>query len=166
MKRMAKHALPLTLIVLLATAGLATAQDNSSFWQQLKNKLEGISPQKKGTTTTAVGGVRGAKDNSGASLYWKGEEKPLTVGEDELASFNDASLAAMNGENAAALAGFQKFLASYPESVLKGDALAAIALLQPAPAAEKPAAPTTEAAETPASLPAPAPAETAPVPAS
>lgn len=174
MKRMAKHALPLTLIVLLTTAGLATAQDNASFWQQLRNKLEGISPQKKGTTTTAVGGVRGAKDNSGASLYWKGEEKPLTVGEEELASFNDASLAAMNGEDAAALAGFQKFLASYPESVLKGDALAAIAQLQPAravvpqpaPVAEKPAAPAPEAAEAPAPLPASAPAEAAAVPAS
>lgn len=161
MKRCCNAALPLILIALLMLAGIASAQETPSFWEQLRNKLQGVTPQKKTTTTTAVGGVRGAKDQTAENLYWKGEEKPLVVSEEELASFNSAALAAMEGRNDVALSQFQQFLGSYPQSALKPDALAAIAQLQPAAAAPSaPAKPEAAEPATPAK-----PADAAPAPA-
>jgi hypothetical protein len=160
MKRCCNAFLPLTLIALLTLAGVATAQETPSFWEQLRNKLQGVTPQKKNTATTAVGGVRGAKDQTAENLYWKGEEKALVVSEEELSSFNNASLAAMEGRNEVALSQFQQFLSSYPQSALKPDALAAIAQLQPAAAAKAPAATKPESDAAPAT-----PAEAAPAPA-
>ena len=162
MKPLATRPTALILVLLLATAVAGQAQDAPSFWQQLKNKLDGITPQKRSTTTTAVGGVRGAKDQAGDTLYWKGEEAPLVVAEEELADFNQASLAAMNGETATALARFQQFLRAYPQSALRPDAVAAIAQLQTQMDAAAPAAvPAPPAATEPPAAPAAAEPTTA-----
>ena len=125
----------LTTVLFLACLSVSTVYaaeptTDGGFWQTLKNKLEKITPQKKGTVTTAVGGVRGGKDQSNDNLYWKGEEPQVKVNETEYANFNDAFQAATEGRTAEATAKFDSFLKDYPQSALREDALLALQNLQ------------------------------------
>ncbi len=121
----------LLLLCLCAASVFATEPAaDGGFWQTLKNKLEKITPQKKGTVTTAVGGVRGGKDQSNDSLYWKGEEPQVQVNETEFTNFNNAFQTATAGNTVEAMAKFDSFLKDYPQSVLREDALLALQNLQ------------------------------------
>lgn len=100
------------------------------YWQQLKGRLTQISPQKKGNATTAVGGVRGSKDQAADTLYWKDEAKKVQVTEEEYNRFSAAYQSVVDGNKEAALTGFQAFVNDYPQSPLKEEALVAIATLQ------------------------------------
>lgn len=103
----------------------------AGFWDDLKGKVQTVSPRKKATVTTAVGGVRGARDESAETLYWKGREQPIFADFDELEKFNIALEYAMAGENEKAIAEFKDFISMYPESQLKGDAEEALAAMAP-----------------------------------
>lgn len=109
----------------------ATAEQEGNFWQGLQSKLEKITPQRKAPVTTAVGGVRGSKDQSADSLYWKGEEA-LPIGEDELRRFQEAVQAATAGNRQAATDQFAAFLNDYPRSALREDAQLALKALESA----------------------------------
>ena len=127
----------LSLFSLILTASLALAEDRgnkSALWLKLKQKLEQMAPQKK-TTTTAVGGVRGAKDQSADTLYWKDEAVKTTVDETEYKRFNDAYQLANDGKGAEAISQFESFLKDYPQSALRDDAQQALASLREAPPA-------------------------------
>ena len=97
-----------------------------SFWEKVRTKIEKITPKKKPTATTAVGGVRGAKHSSD-ELYWKDEEENIVVEKDELEAFQDALIFIEYDENQQALELFEDFVKEYPESALIGDAKKAIA---------------------------------------
>jgi hypothetical protein len=85
------------VIVLAASVPIAAERDQEdSFWEKLKNKIETLAPKKKTEITTAVGGVRGAKDMTQA-MYWKGEEAEVEVQEIELEQFNLALEQALEG---------------------------------------------------------------------
>lgn len=104
-------------------------EDKKSWWQKLKNKVEKITPGRGGTTTTAVGGVRGAKDDDANSLYWKGKDGS-SLSQDELDMFNSAIDLATKGKDDDAVRMFDKFLVSYPNSSLAEDARQSITTIR------------------------------------
>lgn len=100
------------------------------FWESLSGKLEKITPVKKGVTTTAVGGVRGAKSDEATDIYWKGREKPAEAGEEELQKFSAAVESRMKGDGQQALKQFEEFLSDYPQSDFRVEALQAVERLR------------------------------------
>ncbi len=99
------------------------------FWETLRMKIEQLTPQKKLSSTNAVGGVRGAPADNG-DLYWKGEAKPATIDPDELGAFRNAMSLAESGKKAEAQMAFSEFSKKYPDSPLRKDADQALAQLQ------------------------------------
>lgn len=97
-----------------------------SLWEKIRIKIEKITPQKKPSVTTAVGGVRGAKNESGKELYWKGEAVEPKVTEQELAKFDMALKKVEEGDVDAARQLFENFVTEFSESDLKHDALLAL----------------------------------------
>lgn len=137
------------LLVLIFSASLLQAEERAeakmSFWEIIRSKIEKVTPQKKPAVTTAVGGVRGAKSDNSKSLYWKGETVTVAVSEQELDSFKAALVKAEMGDLVQGRELFQRFVADYPKSVLKDDALIALQEMrtgQDQPAVETP--PATE----------------------
>lgn len=119
----------IVVLVLFLSIGIASAEVNKtkkSFWDGLRSKIEKVTPTKKTSVTTAVGGVRGAKNEDGSELYWKGKEDVLAVSEDELTAFNNAMKTAIDGDNTRAAELFESFVAQYPMSELRQDSLHAL----------------------------------------
>lgn len=114
--------------VLFSMAAVAHAEPvakKEPFWDKLQNKLEKLTPAKKAAATTAVGGVRGAKNDDAADIYWKGKEKTVEINEEELQKFNLSVEAKSKGDNELALKHFEEFLAQYPQSPLRVEGLQA-----------------------------------------
>lgn len=126
MKRLSALILSLSLF-----SPLLHAADKSEpgFWEMLRMKIEQLTPQKKLSTTKAVGGVRGgpADDND---LYWKGEAKAPAVDADELSAFRTAMSLVDSGKKAEAQMAFSDFTKKYPDSPLRKDADQALAQIQ------------------------------------
>jgi len=122
------------LIALLVLLGIAFASpvqatdQELSLWERLRKKIELLTPKKKLTTTTAAGGVRGSLADAD-DVYWKGEAKPVTIDEDELAAFSQAVALVDTGNTDDAQLAFARFIKQYPDSTLHSDALAALAQL-------------------------------------
>lgn len=108
----------------------AEETEQEGFWSKLKSKIESITPKKKANVTTAVGGVRGAQDQSANVLYWKGKEIDEEVTADELNQFKSALECAMNGNTDESLKRFDEFIAQYPQSPLRADAVKAMESLK------------------------------------
>lgn len=117
----------IAVIVSLAVASYAgEKKDQGDFWSKIKDKIESITPKKKTTVTTAVGGVRGVQEGSATALYWKGKEIDNEVAADELDKFKKALECAINGNKKESLRLFDEFLARYPNSPLRKDAAKAV----------------------------------------
>ncbi len=111
------------------SGSLMAAESNApGFWELLRIKIEQLTPQKKLSTTTAVGGVRGAPVES-TDVYWKGEAKPSAIDADELMKFRHAVTLVEAGKRQDARSAFDEFIKKYPESPLRKDAESAIAQL-------------------------------------
>ena len=104
-------------------------QDGGSLWERLRRKIELLTPRKKITTTTAVGGVRGSLADAD-DVYWKGEANTQPVDEEELAAFKKALALYDAGDMPGAQAGFADFVKNHPDSRLRPDAEQALAQLQ------------------------------------
>jgi hypothetical protein len=141
-------AIVMALIIALPVCSEAAGKKKSKarYWGNLRGKIHGITPRKKTRVTTAVGGVRGAKDESADSVYWKGREH-AEIDEEELLKFTAAVDFAMNGENEKAMKELEEFLSAYPDSPLRVDALEALATLKEEPAVEAEPAAETESAD-------------------
>lgn len=146
MKKLLAALLAASLMVMFSL-GVALAEEKKAeqpgFWQKMKTKVQGFAPDKSKKVTTAVGGVRGAKDDSANTLYWKGESKDAAVGAEELEKFNIALQLAIDGKNEESKKQFEEFMAKYPKSTLKEDAAKAIEEIKKteakaAPAPEEP----------------------------
>ncbi len=124
-----KHALILVIALTLFVPATSMAV-GKSFWSSLKSRIQGITPKKQASVTTAVGGVRGAASEEADAVYWKGKEVN-EVNEVELQKFNDALNLAVQGDSASSLKAFEAFLKEYPDSFLRLDALDAVAALRP-----------------------------------
>jgi TolA-binding protein len=117
-------------VVLAAPVYSADVQPEGSLWERLRKKIELLTPKKKISTTTAVGGVRGAQADAD-DVYWKGEANAQPIDTDELNAFKKAISLADAGDTAGAQSAFSDFLKKHPDSRLKADAEEALALLQP-----------------------------------
>lgn len=157
---------------LVLSAALAYGEQKDGFWDKLQYKLEKVTPAKKGSATTAVGGVRGAKNDEATDVYWKGKDKTSEVNEDEMLKFNLALESKLKGDNELALKQFEEFLSAYPQSTFRVEGLQAVEkirvemaaknALNTAPAVSVPAPPADSSPGTPVVQP-PA-AESAPEP--
>ena len=131
---MNKRNFTLIAVGCLLCCGVAFGAESTT-WEKMKTRLESIAPQKKTAATTAVGGVRGAKDQAADSLYWKAEEKVEkteelpSIDETEYARFSEALQAAAGGKHDEATAKFEAFLKDYPQSTLRPDAEEALQTL-------------------------------------
>ena len=117
-------------IFMALSVSYAEEKDQDAFWSKIKSKIETIRPKKKTTVTTAVGGVRGAQEESTMVLYWKGKEIDEEVQADELDKFKNALEYAIEGNTEESLNHFDKFLAQYPKSPLREDAVKAVEKLR------------------------------------
>ena len=117
-------------VVLATPAYSADEKQDGSLWERLRMKIELLTPKKKISTTTAVGGVRGSQADAD-DVYWKGEAKAQPIDADELAAFKKAISLAEAGDAAGAQAAFADFLKKHPDSRLREDAEQALAQLQP-----------------------------------
>ena len=67
-----KWILPIMIVLsLLVSPVFAEEAEKKSFWDTLRSKIEKVTPSKKASVTTAVGGVRASKKESSGDLYWK-----------------------------------------------------------------------------------------------
>jgi TolA-binding protein len=117
-------------VFMTLSVSYAEEKDQDGFWSKIKSKIETITPKKKATVTTAVGGVRGAQDESTKVLYWKGKEIDEEVAANELDKFKCALEYAINGNTEESLKHFDEFLAQYPKSPLREDAVKAVEKLR------------------------------------
>ncbi len=117
-------------VVLAVPVYGADERQDGSLWERLRKKIELLTPRKKISTTTAVGGVRGSQADAN-DVYWKGEASTQPIDADELAVFKKAMALVEAGDTAAAHAAFSDFVKKYPDSRLREDAEMAIVQLQP-----------------------------------
>jgi TolA-binding protein len=118
------------MMIVLLCFGAAIAQEKterqeSGFTAWLKNirqKLDIVSPRKTLTVTTGVAGVRGARRDEKARLYWKGKPCEEQVSEAELSGLRTAVDLAEKGEHTAAIRELEEFMARFPDSALVPDA--------------------------------------------
>lgn len=111
---------------LILAATVAHGEQKDGFWDKLQNKLEKVTPTKKASSTTAVGGVRGAKNDDAADIYWKGKDKTSELCEEELQKFNLAIESKIKGDNDLALKQFEEFNSVYPQSSLRVEGFQAV----------------------------------------
>jgi TolA-binding protein len=117
-------------VVLATPAYSADEKQEVSLWERLRMKIELLTPKKKISTTTAIGGVRGSQADAD-DVYWKGEAQAQPVDAEELAAFKKAISLADAGDLTGAQSAFSEFLKKHPDSRLREDAEQALALLQP-----------------------------------
>jgi hypothetical protein len=151
-----------SLLLAAAVAHGEQVVKKDAFWDKLSQKLEKITPAKKGSTTTAVGGVRGAKNEDAADIYWKGKEKSVDMAQDELQKFNTAVESKMKGDNEQALKQFEEFLVLYPQSAFRVEGLQAVEKIKQEIAAAKSPAVKEAPVEAPAASSDSSPAPVAP----
>jgi len=115
-------------VVLLGLCTMAVAEEaakkESGFSEWLKSmqqKVNQLVPKKSVSMSTGVAGVRGAKEDTHAKLYWKGKKGEETVNEEELAEFKAGLDLAAKGDTAGAIHEFDEFLKVYPDSALVPD---------------------------------------------
>jgi hypothetical protein len=159
---MKKSAMLLGMLLLMSAP--VSGEQKEGFWDKLQTKLEKITPTKKVSTTSAVGGVRGAKNDDASDIYWKGRDKTLEMSDEELEKFNIAMESRRKGDNELSLKQFEEFLNLYPQSQFRVEGLQAAEVLRSEIAAAK-AGGKTEAAPKPGeSGGTPAVQEPAPIP--
>ena len=138
-------------LLLVLTSATAYGAEKDGFWDKLQYKLEKVTPAKKAASTTAVGGVRGAKNDDATEIYWKGKDKGSDMNEEEFNKFNLAVESKIRGDNELAMKQFEEFLAAYPQSPFRVEGLQAvekirqeIAAAKNPPKTEEVAAPATK----------------------
>jgi TolA-binding protein len=112
--------------VIVLSAGTVAAQDTreqqesglAAWLRSMRQKLDIVSPRKTLPMTTGVAGVRGAKKEDDAKLYWKGKQGDDAVAEAELNELKEAVSLAEQGETAAAVRELEEFMKQYPDSAL------------------------------------------------
>jgi TolA-binding protein len=139
-----------TVVVLCAGPVLSEEQQESGLraWlRSMHKKLDIVNPRKTMPVSTGVAGVRGAKQDEKAKLYWKGEQHEEQVTEAELAEFKEAVALADKGDTAGAARELEEFMRQYPDSELIPDAKRTLDLVKAEPKREQMPAPEAESAK-------------------
>lgn len=125
---MYKKIFALVLIIGLCSTVVAAQQTQekkstglSDWLKDIQKKIEQIIPKKSLPVTTGVAGVRGAKEDSQAKLYWKGKKGDEAVTEGELAKFKTGLDLAAKGDQQASVKELEDFMKLYPDSPLIPD---------------------------------------------
>lgn len=135
------------LAVIMLCAGVVGAQEKreqesglASWLRNMRQKLDIVNPRKTLPVTTGVAGVRGAKKQEDAKLYWKGKRSDDQVSEAELAELKEAVGLLEEGKTEVAIKELEEFMKQYPDSALIPDAKKTLDLAKAAPKEEaKPA---------------------------
>lgn len=92
-------------------------------WAKLRTYAPKLNTSDSRTPTVVVVGVRGA-ESTGTQLkpYWKDDRSADPAYAQELSAFNDAQAAADAGDSKKAVAQFDAFLKTYPQSKLRSNA--------------------------------------------
>ncbi len=126
MKR-TKRVLPLVMIMLCAGAVFGQeqkpAQDTGigQWLKGLQQKISQIRPKREVPVSTGVAGVRGAKEDSQAKLYWKGKKGEEAVTENELKEFKEIAAGLEKDDKAGAAQKCEEFMKQFPDSALIPD---------------------------------------------
>ncbi len=130
---------PLALI-LCSAAAVAQEQDKTpgiiEWLKGLQKKISQIVPKKTVPMSTSVAGVRGAKEDAKARLYWKGKKDEETVTEEEMTKFKAGVDLAEKGDQEGALKQLNEFMKQYPDSSLIPDAKKTFDLVKTMPKPE------------------------------
>src|SRR5574337_592907 len=103
----------------------------------LQLKISQLAPNKTAPVSTGVAGVRGAKEDAQAKLYWKGKKSEETVSEEELAQFRNAIDYAAKDDKTNAIRGLEEFMRRFPDSTLIPDAKKTLDLVKAEQKAEE-----------------------------
>jgi TolA-binding protein len=121
------------LVVLLGLGTLAIAEEPakkesgfSDWLKTMQQKVAQLVPKKSVPMTTGVAGVRGAKEDTHAKLYWKGKKGEEAINEEELTEFKEGLDRAAKGDTEGAIHEFNEFMKLYPDSALVPDVKKAI----------------------------------------
>ena len=133
-------------MVLLGLCTLAVAEEPvkkesgfSDWLKSMQQKVSQLVPKKSVSMSTGVAGVRGAKEDTRAKLYWKGKKGSEAVAEEELTEFKEGLDLAAKGDTGGAIHEFDEFLKLYPDSVLVPDVKKALDMAKLEAGAPKPA---------------------------
>jgi len=125
---MIKKISALVVILILCLSAVATAEEQgkkeggfADWLKSIQRKISQIVPKKTVNMSTGVAGVRGAKEDSVARLYWKGKKGAAPVSEEELKEFKEGLDRAESGDKAGAIHEFEEFMKLYPDSALIPD---------------------------------------------
>ena len=130
----------LAITLMLPLASLQAGDRSFKDWlKDLDAKLRRVEDKRRNQLTAAAS-VRGAKQDEGGKLYWKGRKKSQAVSVEELDAFRRAVDLAQAGKSAEAQEGLEALLTAHPGSPLEEDARKTLALLKDAPADAAPAA--------------------------
>lgn len=147
-----------TIVLLAVCCGPVLAGEDQGnglkgWIRTMQKKLDLINPRKTMPVTTGVAGVRGAKQEDKAKLYWKGVKEDEPVSEAELKEFTEAIASADQDDREKAARTIETFMQQHPDSPLIPDAKKTLDLVKAEPKKEEAAASAPEPAvpkETPA----------------
>ena len=101
--------------------------------RSLQQKIAQLTPKKSMPMNTSVAGVRGARENSQAKLYWKGKKGDEAVSEEELSEFKEGLEAIEKGDGPRAIRELEEFMKLYPDSALIPDVKKTLDLVKAEP---------------------------------
>jgi len=132
------------MLTLVLCCAAAVAQETKKpgpgiveWLKSLQNKIAQIVPKKTVAMSTGVAGVRGAKEDAAAKLYWKGKKCEETVTEEEMEKFKSCVALAEKGDADGALRQLDDFMKQYPDSALIPDAKKTYDLVKAEPKPEE-----------------------------
>jgi TolA-binding protein len=110
---------------LCCSPALAAEPKGSSLADWIKvvqKKISMIVPKKIQPLSSGESGIRGAREDAPARLYWMGKKSEEPVTEEEMKEFRTAVDLIVRDDRDAAATVLEKFLMQYPSSVLVPDA--------------------------------------------
>jgi TolA-binding protein len=139
---MKKSMILILTLALCSAVAVAQEQEKKSsgiaeWLRGLQKKISQIVPKQDLPVSTGVAGVRGAKEDSAAKVYWKGKKGEDAVTEDEMAKFKAAIELASAGDREGALKQLDEFMKQNPDSALIPDARKTYDLVKAEPAKEE-----------------------------
>ena len=127
------------MLILSGSMALALEQEKragsvmTDWLRSLQQKIAQLAPKKSMPMNTSVAGVRGARENSQAKLYWKGKKGDEAVSEEELTEFKEGLEAIEKGDGPKAIHELEEFMKLYPDSALIPDVKKTLDLVKAEP---------------------------------
>lgn len=122
---MTRHLAAMLVLLLCGSAAWSQEQEKKqgiTLWLKgLQQKIAQIKPKREVSLSTGVAGVRGAREDSQANLYWKGKKGDEAVSENELREFQEIVGFLERDEKTEAVRECEEFMKEFPDSALIPD---------------------------------------------